>query len=138
MSNPLSVQDLLTVDLPEEEITLPRGGVIRIRGLTRFEVSGIRGDGESKLVEAEALMLHHGMVEPCLSVEQARAWQQSSRHGETDYVTDRISDLSGLKYGQNKEYYKSLRGQSGAGVGIQGSGDPESDGQRDEKDAVLG
>jgi hypothetical protein len=68
-------------------------------------------------VDSEAWMIHYGLVEPRLTIDEVNTWQAKSRFGETDYVSTRIAELSGLNERANKEYYKSLGGQSNAGVG---------------------
>lgn len=108
-------QALLAEDLEQDVITLPRGSVT-VRALSRHEVAEIQEKTSSQL-EGEAWMIHFGVLDPVLTVDEAKQWQKNSRNGETDYVTDRIGQLSGLNKAVNKEYYKSLGQQSEPGVG---------------------
>lgn len=120
-------QTLLAEDLPEDVITLPRGGTVTVRALSRREVAEIRAKEPPLLVDSEMWMIHHGMVEPRLTIDEVKTWQANSRNGETDYVSTRIADLSGLNDRANKEYYKSLGGQPNAGVGAPHSGETGAD-----------
>lgn len=119
-------QALLAEDLPEDVITLPRGGTVTVRALSRREVADISAKAP-ELVDSEAWMVHLGVVEPRLTIEEVKTWQANSRHGETDYVSTRIAELSGLNPRANKEYYKSLGGQPDAGVGAPHSGETGAD-----------
>jgi hypothetical protein len=119
-------QALLAEDLPEDVITLPRGGTVTVRALSRREVADISAK-EPTLVDSEAWMIHFGLVEPRLSFDEVKTWQANSRTGETDYVSSRIGELSGLNQRANKEYYKSLGGQPNAGVGAPHSGEAGDD-----------
>lgn len=81
------------------------GGVVVVRGLTRGEAHETVGKSTA---ETEALALHFGLVEPAMSLEDARAWIAEDESGVIDRVIAEIRRLSGENPGQAKEYTKSV------------------------------
>lgn len=102
---------LLASRLPEGEVELPGVGVIRVRGLSRFEAlhSGDL-DGE----EREVYWLSCGIVEPALTKDEIKRWRDSATYAEVELVADRIAELSGMKDTSAKEATKSPGDESGA------------------------
>lgn len=85
------------------------GGEVVVRGLSRGEASacGKLEDPD----EVEALALHYGLVDPALSLEDARAWREQDESGELQKVVDEIQRLSGTAPGQGKDATKSVSGR---------------------------
>lgn len=82
-------------------VTLPDGDDVIIRGLTRAEIVGLN-DCET-LSEKEATILAAGLVDPPLTVEQARAWQAEEGSFEPiEAITEAISVASGMEGGAGK------------------------------------
>lgn len=106
-----SKEDLFAEHIETEDFELPSGLVVRLRGLTAYEVHLMRkqagGDGAS----ADALALSMGLVEPKLTEDEALRWMKSRPAGESVDACARIRDLSGLNDAAPKEAYKSLRGR---------------------------
>lgn len=97
---------LLKPRLLDEPFELLSGDEIRVRGLSRTEVLELRklpGD------EFEPALLALGVVEPTLTSEEVREWQDASPAQEIELVFRKISDLSGMGVNSPKEAYKSLR-----------------------------
>lgn len=121
----------------KEQLLAKRGGVetvdvelelgtVRVRGLTRGEVFAVNkvarkvrddeGNLEADTEDLEAHLVARGLVEPTMTVDEARTWQRNSPAGEIERVVAKIQQLSGLAKGADKESYKSVGDRSDAGV----------------------
>lgn len=99
---------------PEAEVEVPGLGVVRVRGLSRAEVIYLQSAKGPAAVEQRTVAL--GLVEPTMTEDDVKQWQRVSVGGELNPVTERIGQLSGMMPGADKEAYKSVRGESDAGV----------------------
>lgn len=98
--------------LDEEEVPIPHlGGDVLVRGLTRGEV--LRAQGANGTAAIEQRMVSIGLVDPKMTAEQVKAWQESSNAGELEPVTRVIQRLSGLEDGADKAAAKSDSDDSG-------------------------
>jgi hypothetical protein len=88
-----------TVGRPPVKFTLPDGEVILIRGMTHGESFQARTDDPDERYD---YMIHFGLVEPKLSLEDARAWRQGDDAGVIESVCHRVMELSGLAEGAGK------------------------------------
>lgn len=104
-------ETLLKPRLLEEVFELLSGGEIRVRGLSRAEVLALRTGPDA---EFEARLLALGVVDPQLTAEEAKAWQDASPAQEIAEVYMKISDLSGMGVNSPKEAYKAFRGEPDA------------------------
>lgn len=95
-----------------EDYTLPSGKMVKLRGLTAFEVHLMRKQSGEDGQLADALALSMGLIEPSLTKDEAVRWMKTKPAGETVAAVARIRDLSGLNDNAPKEAYKSLRGES--------------------------
>jgi hypothetical protein len=86
---------------------------VTVRALTRAEVLEAQKhhDG-SDVATIEAAMLSVALVDPVMTVDEVRQWQEVSPAGELEPVTDALSELSKINVGAAKETYKSTRGRS--------------------------
>lgn len=84
-----------------EDVELGNGIVVRVRGLTRYELL-LNAKNVEDAAEIECRNLVTCMVEPKMTHEQVTKWQQSSPPGVIGKVTDAIRRLSGLGEGQPK------------------------------------
>lgn len=97
--------------LPEADVDVPGIGTVRVRGLTRIEATGLtkglrsEADAYNRTAEIERRMLAAGMVEPKLTEDEARRWQEASPAGELEAVTNKINELSGTTPTAEKEAY---------------------------------
>lgn len=104
MTEYASADDLITDDGPAEtkDVTLPNGKVVKVRGLTRFELilSG-KNTEDAALIERRNVSMC--LVEPRMSIGQVEAWQKrpGSVRALAD-VTAAIRELSGLGEGADK------------------------------------
>ncbi len=95
--------------LPEEDVQIEGVGTVRIRSLSRNEVLGIKGV-ELPVAEMERRLLAASMVQPKLTEDQVRAWQDAAPAGELEPLTQAIMRLSGLSPDAPKEAVKGFRG----------------------------
>ncbi len=98
MSEYTSVDDLLADDvvLEGEDVTLPNGKVVKVRGMTHYEygLCAKNIDGDVNLLQIR--FLRYAMVEPKLSEAQAEQWMKKSKNDVIGPVLDVIRRLSGL------------------------------------------
>jgi hypothetical protein len=106
---------------PEADVDLPGVGVVRVRGLTRIEVLSVRKAADSaesvdgpRLLVLERKLIAAGMVDPQLSEDDVRAWQNVCPAGQLEPVTEKIQELSGLAEGSEKAAFQGVREQPGA------------------------
>lgn len=116
-----SVDALMTTALPEDDVELPDGQVVRVRALSRAQVLRIqkstRGDGVPDAAAIERMTLALGMVQPRMSESQVGAWQEATKAGDhIGRATAKIRELSGMDEDAPKEAYKSDRGEPGTGA----------------------
>ncbi len=94
--------------LPEGEVEVPGVGVVRVRGLTRYEVMLMRKStdtdaiGGDRALVIEQKMLSMAMLDPKLSEEEVAAWQRVSLAGELEPVVQKVQELSGILSGAPK------------------------------------
>jgi hypothetical protein len=96
---------LLAKRLPEDDVEVPDVGVVRVRGLTRSEV--LAAQEIEGTADRECQMLACGMVDPALTVDEARQWQEASPAAEIEPVVTRIAELSGMVETSAKDAIKS-------------------------------
>ncbi|MEV6306483.1 hypothetical protein AB0M02_44245 [Actinoplanes sp. NPDC051861] len=116
MSEIASIDDLfdgddVTADV--HELTLPNGKVVKVRGLSRYElILAGKGTEDGALIERRNIQMC--MVEPAMTLGQVEAWQKRSRAGGGGYalVSKTIRDLSGLGEGADKSDLRAVRDES--------------------------
>lgn len=91
---------ILAVDTTEDVI-LPGGLVVRVRGLKRAEHLWI-GKGTEDAAEIEARMLSKALITPALNLTAAKRFQESAPSSVVAMITDRIRALSGFGEGARK------------------------------------
>lgn len=99
---------LLTARLAERDVAIEGVGTVRIRALTRAQALSVR-NVELERAELERRLLSWAMVDPELSEDEARAWQEASPAGELEVVTDAIAELSGMVETAPKEAMRTFR-----------------------------
>lgn len=100
---------LLGDRMPTETVAID-GGEVTVRALSRKAIHLLPVEAGDK-VEVEATLLHFGMADPALTVDEAREWIGTASNGEIDRVTDAISKLSGIGRYSDKEATKSPVGK---------------------------
>lgn len=81
-----------------------------IRPLSRRQQLEVHECREKRTVaEADALLLHYGLVDPALTLEQAGQWQDTEGQGDVAaHVSRGIGVISGLLEDSGKAAYKSV------------------------------
>lgn len=105
MTEAATFESLMAVDNPKDNtelFELPSGLSVEVRGLTRFELM-FNGKGTEDSFVIEARNVHSCLIEPVLTYDQVRQWQNSSRAGgDFRALSEKIRDLSGLGEGADK------------------------------------
>jgi hypothetical protein len=99
---------LLASRVGAEPYEIPGQGTITIRGLSREQMHEAGTHVDEGVAGMEAAMLAHGLVDPELTVDEARQWQANSPAGEIQPIVERINVLSGVAGASQKEAYKSV------------------------------
>lgn len=102
-----SADDLLaTDDLGDgEDLTLPSGKRVRLRGLSRGELirNGRNGSAEAPAELIEARNVAACLIAPKMTVAQVQKWQsRSAAGGDFRVLSEAIRSLSGLAAGAQK------------------------------------
>lgn len=116
-SNYATVDDLAhgDLDLGGDDFTLPSGKLVRVRGLSRYELM-LNGKGTEDAIVIERRNVATCMVEPEMSVTAVEKWQRhSAAGGDFAALSAKIRDLSGLGEGAAKSDVPA-DGDDGAGV----------------------
>lgn len=105
MTEYASADDLTGTDeLDEgaEDVTLPSGRTVRVRGLSRYELMTIgKGTEDGSVIERRQVVAC--VVEPKLTIAQVEAWQRrSTAGGDFKVLSEKIRDLSGIAEGAQK------------------------------------
>lgn len=95
--------------LSEEDVPLPNGKSVRVRGVRRADVLDAQRRGGDDAGKIEAYIVAAGMVQPQMTPSQVRGWQMNSIAGEINPVVARIRELSGMGEDAVAEAWKSDR-----------------------------
>ena len=82
--------------------------VVVVRGMSRGEAATMRDLDQADVVGLEAYALSMCLIEPTLSVDEARAWLEGEGNHTVQRAIDAVQQLSGAAPGQAKEYTKSV------------------------------
>lgn len=103
-------KDLLFEDSEETaEVAIPGKGVMTVRVLTRTQIMKLRKsvksipDAIARQDVLEQKFLVAALVDPELTLEEVRMWQDASKAGEIDLVLAKINEISGM----NEDYGKA-------------------------------
>lgn len=98
-----SVDDLTSDEIQSgtADVTLPNGKVVKVRGLSRFELL-LSGKGTDDTALMERRNVARCMVAPPMTEKQVEAWQRGSSPVALGLVTKAIRELSGLGEGADK------------------------------------
>jgi hypothetical protein len=108
------LEALFSAPLPEDDVELSGGRVVRVRGMTRSEVLKVRSqvkdvaDAIKRQAEFERRLIAMAMVNPPMTTADVQRWQDASAAGEIERVTNRVEVLSGLKDDAVKEAVKEF------------------------------
>lgn len=105
-------KDLLFKEaLPEEDVSIPGKGTVRVRGLTRAEVMACQTtvkEGPGQVAATERKMIAKAMLRPEMTEAEVGRWQKSSTAGEMEPVTHAVQRLSGMTDEAAKEAYREF------------------------------
>lgn len=105
----MDLESLLARSLPQQDVKLGDGTVVRVRGLSRAEVLRFKDlTGDQGALEAACLSA--GMLDPHLPPERVGELLAVLTNDDVDRLLEAIRDLSGLREGQAKADYKSPPG----------------------------
>lgn len=93
-----------------EDVEIPGVGVVTIRALTRGEAIRIQGD-EMLAEVMECKLLAMAMVDPKMTEEEVKEWQDTSPAGQMQPVVKAILVLSGMTEEVTREAYDDFRGR---------------------------
>lgn len=93
-----------------ETVDLPGVGEVVVRGMSRAEALSMQKLGDLDAADMERRLLAVAMVEPALTEDEVRQWQEAAPAGELEPVTTAITRLSGLAVTAVKEEMKTFRG----------------------------
>jgi hypothetical protein len=106
---------LLKARLPEDTVAIDGIGEIRVRGLSRGEVFAIQKVSKGT-ADFERRTLACGLVDPAMTEDEVRQWQDAAPAGELEPVGDKIRELSGLVKGADKSDLPVAGDEPGPGV----------------------
>lgn len=98
--------------LPEADVDIPGVGTVRVRGLSRAEAMLLHSLKGPEAIERKILAL--GLVDPILTEAEVGKWQRASIAGELGPVATKISELSGLNPGSDKQAYRDFEADPGS------------------------
>ena len=96
-------ETLLAAVLPERTVDLDGVGKITVRSLSRAEVLAIRAREIGDAAELERVVLAAAMVDPEMTEDDVRAWQEVSSPEVIEDVASAVLDLSGMRREAVKE-----------------------------------
>lgn len=100
---------LFKARLRERDVELPDVGTVRVRALARGEVMSIKDAGDLDIQEYERKLIALAMIDPALTEDEVRRWQEAAPAGELEPVTSAIAELSGLDQEVAKQAYQRFR-----------------------------
>lgn len=120
MTEYASPEALIKVAVDEEDLVLPSGALVRVRGLSRGEVFMLqkcKADGGIKDEAGwERRMVSLALLAPKLTEDQVGNWQDGPAGGDLEELTLKIKELSKLGEGADKSGVPGAGDDSGAGV----------------------
>jgi hypothetical protein len=97
----IAVDELFEVSLPEGDLEVRPGKWMRLRALSRAEMT--RGQRlEENRAKQEQYLVSTASVNPKLTEADVAKWQRSSAFMELEQVGRKINELSGIKKGADK------------------------------------
>lgn len=93
------------------EVELDPGETVVVRGMSRGEAAEMRALDQDDVIGLEAFALHTCLVDPALTLDEAREWVNDDGSEHVQRVIDAVQRLSGHAAGQAKGYTKSVSGK---------------------------
>lgn len=108
----MNKEELFIPDVDEEKVPLLRGGVVRIRSLSRLEVLHIRDTAFPTKAAYEQHVLALVMMDPVMTAEDVAQWQKNSKPKEIEHVMEEVVKVSGLGQGADKSDVQEVPDES--------------------------
>jgi hypothetical protein len=105
---PLTRDEILGRKLGCKTITLPSGGEVVVRGLTRNEALGIQSR-EGMQARDNYVIAAGLVVDPPLTEAEVADWSDAATAGDLMAISEAISELSGMTPSSAKGATKSVR-----------------------------
>ena len=99
---------LLARRLGEADHEIEGVGTLRIRGLSRAELLALQAL-EGGALTSDRRMVSLAVVDPPLTEDDVKTWQENSAPGEIEALTLAIAELSGLGVGAAKSGVSGVR-----------------------------
>jgi hypothetical protein len=97
----LTREEIFAKKVGHDIVTLPSGGQVRVRGLSRDEAAGVQ-EREGTLAR-DNYVITAGLVEPALTEDEVAEWgRQEGAAGDLVEVSRAIARLSGMSEGAGK------------------------------------
>lgn len=101
MTEYAAFEDILgTTELDVEDVTLPNGKVVQVKGLSRYEyMLAVKASSNGSEIDGGKLergFIKLGMLQPKLNDAQVETWTKSTNNSVVSAVTDVIRKLSGM------------------------------------------
>lgn len=104
----ITKEQLLARKFGHQELEIPDLGTIVFRPLTRAEALSVN-DREMTMAEAEQALLSLAMVDPKMTADDVKKWQEIAPAGELQPLVDAITKASGMVVESAKEAVKQFR-----------------------------
>lgn len=101
----LTREQILARKLGQDVVTLSDGGTVKVRGLNRDEVLGMRNIEDT--AGQDNYIIATGMIEPKMTPEDVAGWAKNDAAGDLVDVSNRIAQLSNMAPRSGKEATKS-------------------------------
>jgi hypothetical protein len=96
----LSRTEILARKVGKGTAELPSGGEVAIRALTRDEA--LKVNELDTTADRENMIIHLGMTDPKLSLEDVAAWAVEGSAGDLAAISNAVGRLSGMVEGAGK------------------------------------
>jgi hypothetical protein len=96
----LTRAEILARKVGKGKAELPSGGEVAIRALTRDEA--LQLNELDTIADRDNMIIHLGMTDPKLSLEDVKAWAAEGSAGDLAEVSNAIGLLSGMVEGAGK------------------------------------
>lgn len=103
-----TVEELLNRKRGMTRVELSGGASVVVRGMTRAEAADMRKLDQDDVLGLEAFGLATCLVEPAMTVAQAKEWLQVEESAEIAKIIRAIEVHNGTAEGQAKGYTKSV------------------------------
>ena len=91
-----------------KDVEVPGVGTVQIRALTRAEALSVQGKTQDVAL-LEQKLVSMAMVDPDLTKDEVREWQENSTAGEIQIIVQAIVELSGMEGYAAKAAYADFR-----------------------------